>query len=133
MSDLIERHEDEAAKAFDPHLARRLLFYLRPYRVRATVSVALVIFSSILEVAGPAIIAIAVDLWVKPVHGAQTIGVSRWFGDWLRAHGYVFDSLTGINAAAMFYLVTLVAGFSVLYTHMVINNLMGQFILYEHR
>jgi len=34
----IERHEDEGAKAFDPHLARRLLSYVRPYRLRATVS-----------------------------------------------------------------------------------------------
>ncbi len=133
MSDLIERHEDEAARAFDPHLARRLLYYLRPYRVRATVSVALVIFSSILEVAGPAIIAIAVDRFIKPVHGAQTIGVSRWFGEWLRAHGYVFDPLAGINAAAMFYLVTLVAGFGVLYTQMVMMNLMGQYIMYDLR
>src|SRR5436305_13108494 len=133
MSDLIERHEDEAAKAFDPHLARRLLYYLRPYRVRATVSVALVIFSSILEVAGPAIIAIAVDLWVKPVHGAQTIGLSRTVGEWLRGHGFVFDSLAGINAAALIYLVTLVAGFGVLYTQMVMMNLMGQYIMYDLR
>src|SRR5437868_11642467 len=120
MSDLIEKHEDEAARAFDPHLARRLLRYLRPYRVRATVSVVLVILSSVLEVAGPAIIAIAVDLYVKPVQGAQTIGVSRWLGEWLRAHGFVFDPLSGINVAAMFYLVTLVAGVGVLYTQLVI-------------
>jgi len=130
---IIERHEDEGAKAFDPHLARRLLRYLRPYRVRAAVSVALVILSSILEVAGPAIIAIAIDLFVKPVHGAQTIGVSRWVSEWLRAHGYVFDALAGINAAAMIYLVTLVAGFGVLYTQMVMMNLMGQYIMYDLR
>ena len=133
MSELIEKHEDESARAFDPHLARRLLYYLRPYRVRATVSVALVIFSSILEVAGPAIIAIAVDLFVKPVHGAQTIGVSGWVGEWLRAHGFVFDALAGINAAALIYLVTLVAGFGVLYTQMVMMNLMGQYIMYDLR
>ena len=43
----IERHEDEGAKAFDPHLAKRLFVYLQPYRLRATVSVLLVILSSI--------------------------------------------------------------------------------------
>src|SRR6266540_240372 len=133
MSDLIERHEDEAARAFDPHLARRLLYYLRPYRVRATVSVALVIFSSILEVAGPAIIAIAVDLWVKPVQGAQTIGVSGWVGEWLRAHGFDFDPLTGINIAAALYVFTLVGGFAVLYTQMILMNLMGQYVMYDMR
>ena len=130
---VIEKHEDESARAFDPHLARRLLRYLRPYRVRAGVSVALVIFSSVLEVAGPAIIAIAIDLYVKPVHGAQTIGLSLRVGDWLRAHGFVFDALAGINAAALVYLVTLLAGFGVLYTQMVMMNLMGQYIMYDLR
>jgi len=133
MSDLIEKHEDESARAFDPHLARRLLRYLRPYRVRATVSVVLVIFSSVLEVAGPAIIAVAIDLYVKPVQGAQTIGLSLRVGDWLRAHGFVFDAVAGINAAALVYLVTLLAGFGVLYTQMVMMNLMGQYIMYDLR
>src|SRR5437870_2171824 len=133
MSELIERHEDEAARAFDPHLARRLLRYLRPYRVRAGVSVGLVILSSILEVAGPAIIAIAVDLFVKPVHGAPTIGLSLSVADWLRVHGFSFTPLEGINAAAMLYLIALVAGFGVLYTQMVMMNLMGQYIMYDLR
>jgi ATP-binding cassette subfamily B multidrug efflux pump len=133
MSELIERHEDEAARAFDPHLARRLLRYLRPYRVRASASVGLVILSSVLEVAGPAIIAIAVDIFVKPMHGAATIGVSRAAGEWLRGHGWALDPISGINFAAAFYLVTLVAGFGVLYTQMVMMNLMGQYIMYDLR
>jgi ATP-binding cassette, subfamily B, multidrug efflux pump len=133
VSELIEKHEDESARAFDPHLARRLLRYLKPYRVRAGVSVALVILSSVLEVAGPAIIAVAVDLFVKPVQGAQTIGVSAAVSEWLRAHGFVFDAMRGINAAALLYLVTLLAGFGVLYTQMVMMNLMGQYIMYDLR
>src|ERR1051325_3023891 len=133
MSESIEKHEDESARAFDPHLARRLLRYLHPYRVRAGVSVALVILSSVLEVAGPAIIAVAVDLFVKPVQGAPTIGVSATVGEWLRAHGLFFDPMRGINAAALVYLVTLLAGFGVLYTQMVMMNLMGQYIMYDLR
>jgi len=132
MSELIEKHEDEGAKAFDPHLARRLMRYLRPYRLRAGVSVGLVILSSILEVAGPAIIAIAVDLYIRP-EGAQTIGVSAWVGEWLRAHGLVFNALAGINAAALIYLISMAAGFGVLYTQMVMMNLMGQYIMYDLR
>ena len=133
MSEFIEKHEDEAARAFDPHLARRLLHYLRPYRVRAGVSVALVILSSILEVAGPAIVAVAVDLYIEPQQGAQTVGISRWVGEWLRAHGMVFSPIAGINAASLLYLITLVAGFGVLYTQMVMMNLMGQYIMYDLR
>src|SRR5215470_15602504 len=105
----IEKYEDEGAKAFDKRLARRLLRYLKPYRLRAATSVALVIFSSLLEIAGPAIIAIGVDLYVKPLSGANTVGISQRFGQWLASHGWSFDALTGINVAATLYFVTLFA------------------------
>jgi len=129
----IERHEDEGAKAFDKRLARRLLRYLKPYSVRATASVALVILSSLLEIAGPAIIAIGIDLYVMPLSGANTVGISQRFGMWLAAHGWAFDRLTGINVAATLYFFTLFADFAVLYTQMVLMNLMGQYIMYDLR
>src|SRR5579859_333515 len=125
----IEKHEDEGAKAFDPHLARRLFRYLRPYRARATASVGLVIFSSLLEIAGPAIVAIAIDLYVKPLHGASAVGISRTVGRWLPSAA----PLRGINIATMLYIATLIAGFAVLYTQMVLMNLMGQYIMYDLR
>ena len=129
----IERHEDEGARAFDPHLARRLLRYLRPYRVRATSSVGLVILSSLLEIAGPAIVAIAVDLYVKPLSGANTVGISRGVGEWLAAHGWNLAPLSGINVATVLYFATLIGGFAVLYSQMVLMNLMGQYIMYDLR
>ena len=132
MSD-IERHEDEGARAFDPHLARRLLRYLAPYRLRASVSVGLVILSSLLEIAGPAIVAIAIDLYVKPAQGAHVAGVSQRIGEWLVAHGWALDPLSGINLAAAFYFLVLFGGFAVLYTQMVLMNLMGQYIMYDLR
>ena len=133
MTDVIEKHEDEGAKAFDKHLARRLLRYLKPYRMRAATSVALVIFSSLLEIAGPAIIAIGVDLYVKPLKGTNVVGISQRLGEWLAAHGWNFAPLTGINIAATLYFVTLFADFAVLYTQMVLMNLMGQYIMYDLR
>src|SRR4051794_28931545 len=132
MSD-IEKHEDEGAKSFDPHLARRLLHYLRPYRARAAFSVLLVILSSALEIVGPAIIAIAIDLFVKPVPGSSTIGVSGRIGAWLAAHGWAVDVVTGINVATSIYLTALVLGFAVLYSQMVLMNVMGQYIMYDLR
>jgi ATP-binding cassette subfamily B protein len=131
MSD-IEKQEDEGAKAFDAHLTRRLLRYLRPYRLRAGFSVLLVILSSIFEIAGPAITAIAIDLFVKP-HGAQPLGVSRRVGEWLTTHGIILDATTGIQLAAGLYLFALLGGFVVLYTQMVLMNLMGQYIMYDLR
>ena len=133
MSEMIEKHEDEGAKAFDAHLTRRLLGYLRPYRWRAGFSVFLVILSSLFEIAGPAITAIAIDLFVKPLHGAEPLGVSKRLGEWLAANGIQLEPLTGINIAAGVYLFTLVGGFAVLYTQMVLMNLMGQYIMYDLR
>ena len=133
MADVIERHEDEGAKAFDPHLVRRLLGYLRPYRFRAGFSVFLVILSSLFEIAGPAITAIAIDLYIQPLQGAAPLGVSRRVGEWLASHGWAFDALTGINVAAVIYLLTLVGGFAILYTQLVMMNLMGQYIMYDLR
>jgi ATP-binding cassette subfamily B protein len=129
----IERQEEEGAKAFDPRLARRLLKYLRPYRLRATVSVLLIILSSILDILGPAIIAVAIDLFVVPLSGANPIGISSRLGHWVAAHGWVLHPLDGINVAAALYLITLVAGFAILYSQLVLMNLMGQYIMYDLR
>jgi len=129
----IEKHEDEGGKAFDPRLARRLLRYLKPYRLRATMSVVLVILSSLTEIAGPAIIAIAVDLFVKPFAGAQPVGVSSRIAEWLSSHGWTMTPLTGLDVAAGLYFATLGANFVVLYTQMVMMNLMGQYIMYDLR
>ncbi len=134
MAEFIERHEEEkGAKAFDPHLTRRLFTYLRPYRMRATFSVFLVILSSLFEIAGPAITAVAIDLYVKPLRGSNPLGVSARVGDWMAAHGMNFDPLTGINVAAGLYVFTLVGGFAILYTQMVLMNLMGQYVMYDLR
>ena len=133
MPETIEKHEDEGAKAFDPHLTWRLMKYLRPYRWRAGFSVFLVILSSLFEIAGPAIIAISIDLFVKPLNGAEPLGVSRRLGEWLAANGIQLDPITGINVAAGIYLFTLAGGFAVLYTQMVLMNLMGQYIMYDLR
>lgn len=133
MADAIERHEEEGAKAFDRRLTWRLMRYLRPYRWRAGASVLLVIASSLMEIAGPAITAIAIDLFVKPGHQASPLGVSRSVGEWLTARGMMPDPLNGISVAAALYVGTLVGGFVMLYTQMVLMNLMGQYIMYDLR
>src|SRR5687767_13609803 len=129
----IEKHEDEGAKPFDAHLTRRLFSYLRPYRGRASLSVFLVILSSLFEIAGPAITGVAIDLFVKPLHGAEALGVSRRISEWLSANGIVLEPMTGIQIAAGLYLFTLVGGFAALYTQLVLMNIMGQYIMYDLR
>ena len=130
---MIERQEDEGTKQFDPRLARRLFSYLRPYRVRASFSVVLIILSSLLELAGPAIVGIAIDLYVVNPAGVPAAGVSRDIALWLDARGLTLEPRAGINFAAAMYLFALVGGFFVLYSQMVLMNMMGQFIMSDLR
>ncbi len=129
----IERHEDEGVKQFDPRLTRRLLSYLGPYRGRAFFSVALIILSSIFELAGPAIVGIAVDLFVVTPGALPEAGVSRSIGEWMRAEGIAIAPLAGINIAAGLYLFSLVGGFVILYSQMVLMNMMGQYVMSDMR
>src|SRR5678816_1520292 len=71
-------------------------------------------------IAGPAITGIAIDLYVKPLRGAHPMGVSARVAGWLSTHGFNFDPITGINVAAGLYIITLVGGFAILYTQMVL-------------
>ena len=129
----VERFEDEGTKKLDPRLTLRLLGYLRPYRMRAGASVALVILSSFAEIAGPAIVAIAIDLFVVP-RGSESAGVSRQVGEWLASVGMMpASALDGITAATLLYLATLGGGFIVLYVQMVVMNMMGQRIMFDLR
>jgi ATP-binding cassette subfamily B protein len=130
---MIDRHEEEEARAFDRRLTGRLLRYLRPYRLRAGLSVVLVIVSSALEVAGPAITAIAIDLFVKPIEGAEPIGASWRIAEWMAVNGIVIEPLNGITIAAGIYMATLVLGFGILYTQLYVMNIMGQYIMYDLR
>jgi ATP-binding cassette, subfamily B, multidrug efflux pump len=129
----IERHEDEGSKALDPHLSRRLLSWLRPYRFRAASAVLLIIVSSVLQILGPAIIAVAVDLYIRPGAEMPGDGFSATIGAWLAERGWELAPAEGIAAAAIFYLATLFAGFALLYIQMVLMNMMGQYVMYDLR
>jgi ATP-binding cassette subfamily B protein len=66
MSDNTQNpHEEEAlGKAYDSRLTRRLAVYLRPYRWRVVLAVFLLILSSVAELAGPMLTALAVDRYI---------------------------------------------------------------------
>ncbi len=68
--------EDEAlGKAYDHRLMRRLLGYLRPYRWSAAAAVFLLLLLAILQVAGPWVMAKAID---GPVQSHDIPGLLKW-------------------------------------------------------
>jgi len=59
-------HEEEAlGKAYDGRLMRRLLVYLRPYKGRALLALVLVLAVSGLELVGPYLTKVAIDVYIQ--------------------------------------------------------------------
>jgi ATP-binding cassette subfamily B protein len=58
----LDFHEEESlGRAYDAQLMRRLLRYLRPYRLKVVVAVFMLIAASALELVGPYLTAVAID------------------------------------------------------------------------
>src|SRR5207342_2412186 len=65
-SRLEEVEEEVLGKAYDGRLMRRLLGYMRPYRLMVAVSLVFLLAQSILQVLGPLLTRTAVDRYIAP-------------------------------------------------------------------
>src|SRR5512146_1590659 len=102
--------EDEVlGKGYDGRLMRRLLVYLRPYRVQAFVALGAIIAGSILALAQPYLLKLAIDRYI--------------------AH----SDLAGLNTIALLFLVVLVGAFAFEYTQTFITQMIGQRIMFDMR
>jgi len=103
-------HEEEIlGKAYDHRLMRRLLRYLRPYRVPVVISVALLLVVAGLQLVGPYLTKVAIDRYIA------------------------FKNLSGLAKIAVLYLAVLVFQFTVRYIQTYIMQLMGQKAMYDLR
>ena len=74
-------HEEEAlGKAYDSHLLKRLLEYLRPYRWRVILALAFVAIVTPLELAPPKLFQIAIDKYLVPGMRHQLVASDAWHG-----------------------------------------------------
>jgi len=71
------QEEEILGKAYDSRLMRRLLTYLRPYRVEVTVAITAIILKSFADVLGPYLVKVAVDRYLAPVAGSRA-GMWSW-------------------------------------------------------
>ncbi|RME56322.1 MAG: ABC transporter ATP-binding protein [Caldilineae bacterium] len=72
---LSDDDEDKLGKAYDGRLVRRLWAYIRPYGRQLILAVILMVISSVLSVAGPAIIGRAIDDGIR----AGDLGQARYW------------------------------------------------------
>ncbi|HEX4379959.1 MAG TPA: ABC transporter ATP-binding protein [Candidatus Acidoferrum sp.] len=74
-------NEEEAlGKAYDSHLLKRLLEYLRPYRWRVILALAFVAIVTPLELAPPKLFQIAIDKYLVPGMRHQLVESAAWRG-----------------------------------------------------
>ncbi|HET7618260.1 MAG TPA: ABC transporter ATP-binding protein [Vicinamibacterales bacterium] len=102
--------EDEVlGKAYDARLMRRLVGYLRPYRLAATLALGAIVFASVLQLAQPYLMKIAIDRYIAT-------------GD-----------LAGVNLIALAYLAILIAAFALDYAQTWLLQMTGQRIMLDLR
>ncbi len=145
MPEAVEHFEEESfGRSYDGRLMRRLLGYLRPYRRLAAGAVALIVLSSLLQLVGPLVTAIALDLYIDPAlplaaetaggAGAESRAVpSRLFARALQAAGTELDPATGLLLLAAVYLASLLVAFLVLYAQGYVMQLVGQYVMHDLR
>lgn len=129
-------HEEEAlGRTYDARLMARLLGYLRPVRRTAALAVLLIFVSSLLQLVGPLVTAVALDLYIQPLaaQGHARSPLSEWVASLLAARGLAPDPATGIAAAAAIFLASLLLTFCVLYWQGYVMQLMGQRIMVDLR
>ena len=103
-------HEDETlGKAYDSRLMKRLLVFLRPFRQWVILAIAVLIIGSLIELAGPYLIRIAIDDYISQ-------------GD-----------LSGLKVIALFYLGMLLLQAVINFSQTWLTQKIGQHVMYDLR
>lgn len=117
--------EDEVVgKAYDGRLMRRLLTYLRPYRLQVVLSALAILFKAATDVMGPYLVKVAVDTYMTGTSPAQL--------SWLARH-LDRSPITGITQLAMLYFGALVITFGLEFVQTYLMQWTGQKIMFDLR
>jgi len=101
--------EDVLGKAYDARLMRRLITYLRPYKLHVALATAAIIGHSALELVPPYLVKLVIDRYIP----ARDIG--------------------GLSVIAVLYLATLLGSFALDYAQTWLLQLTGQRIMFDMR
>jgi len=112
-------HEEEAlGKAYDSHLLRRLLEYLRPYRYRVILALAFVAIVTPLELAPPKLFQVAIDKYLVPGMRHELVESAAW---------------RGIAGISIIFFGVLIFDFLAQYVQIRIMQRVGQQTMYDMR
>src|SRR6202022_1587289 len=112
-------HEEEAlGKAYDARLMRRLMQYLRPYRWRVVLALALVAIVTPLELAPPKLFQIAIDRYFSPALKGALPQTRAW---------------PGVGVISVLFLFVLIFDFLAQYIQIRIMQGVGQQTMFDLR
>ncbi len=118
--------EEVLGKAYDSRLMRRLLTYMKPYRVAIAASMFLLLIDSLFQIIGPLLTKLAVDRYLVPTHGSQTM--LPFLHAWLSN-----DAFTGLTQLSAVYATVIVLGFVFDFGQTYLTQLTGQRAMYDLR
>jgi ATP-binding cassette subfamily B protein len=121
--------DDVAGKAYDSRLMRRLLTYLRPYKLQVVISSIATILKSATDSAGPLLVMIAVDSYLDPKPGPLP---------WLSRHlnhlsRFPITPMRGVTLIAAIYLGALLFTFLLELVQTYLMQWTGQKVMFDMR
>ncbi len=116
--------DDVAGKAYDGRLMRRLLTYLRPYKLQTALSALAMLFKAGSDVLGPYLVKIAVDTYMTDTPPAKL--------SWVAQH-LSRTPMTGITQVACLYLGALLVTYVLEFLQTYLMQWTGQKIMFDLR
>ena len=120
-----QQHDDDViGKAYDSRLMRRLLTYLRPYRLQVGVSLVAILLKAGSDVLGPYLTKVAIDLYMTQPAGSHGSLLARHLSR---------DAVTGITEIAGIYLASLGFSYVLEFVQTYLMQWTGQKVMYDLR
>ena len=115
--------EEILGKAYDSRLMRRLLTYLRPYKVQTGIALVAIILKALADVVGPYLTKIAVDKYL--IQPGKSAGIlDRYLSS---------TAITGIGQIASLYVATILFSFVLEFAQTYFMQWTGQKVMFDLR
>src|SRR5581483_1332236 len=116
--------EEVLGKAYDGRLMRRLLTYIRPYKLPVSAALVLLLFNAALQTIGPLLTALAVDRYLAPSGKASHTILDPFLST---------NAWTGLGQVAFLYLLVVVFGMFCDFGEQYIMQWVGQKAMFDLR
>ena len=119
-----QQDDDVIGKAYDSRLMRRLLVYLKPYKLQVGISLVAILFTALADVLGPYLTKVAVDLYMT-----RSAATNNSF--WTRHLSP--NPMTGITQIAGIYFGSLIFIYVLAFIQTYLMQWTGQKVMYDLR